>query len=89
MELKHINEEIALLSITVDDASIQRHYNALLKRHQGLSGRPVAPLQIPNNLLILWMRKLALRCQQCNSVMKHSALASQSIQEDGIIDYLK
>lgn len=80
MDLKHVNEEIASLSIVISDACTNRRYSALLKRRSWLT-QPVASMEIPNSLFILWTEKLAMQCQQCNSVFKHSALANLSIQE--------
>ena len=80
MDLKLVNEEIATLSIVLSDGRTNRRYNALVKRHSRLT-QPVASMEIPNSLLILWTEKLAMQCQQCNSVFKHSALANHSIQE--------
>ena len=80
MDLKQVNEEIALLSIIISDGSTNHRYSAVLKRHSRLT-QPVASMEIPNSLLILWTEKLAMQCQQCNSVFKHSALANHSIQE--------
>lgn len=84
MDLRDIDEEIAMLSITVGNGCSHGRYGALLKRHPTLGSlQPSASLQIPNALLILWTRKLALQCEQYNSVFKHSSLtelANQSIQ---------
>ena len=80
MNSQQVNQEIAALSITVSNASNHRRCGAQLQRHPGLSS-PVAALQIPNSLFILWTRKLALGCQQCTRVFKHSTLVNESIQE--------
>lgn len=78
MDLQDINEEIASISITIGDISSHRRHSALLKRHPTLP-QPIACLQIPNDLFILWTRKLAFQSEQHNSVFKHSALVNQSI----------
>ena len=83
MDLQQVNQEIAALSITVSSASCHRRCESELQRHPGLAN-PVATLEIPNNLLILWTRKLALGYGQQNSVFKHLALANSSIKEDSI-----
>ena len=80
MDLKLVNEDIATLSIVISGGCTNRRYNALVKRHSRLT-QPVASMEIPNSLLNLWTEKLAMQCQQCNSVFKHSALANHSIQE--------
>ena len=80
--LQQVNQEIAALSITVSNASDHRRCAAQLQRHPGLLTRsPVAALQIPNSLFILWTRKLALGCQQCIRLFKHSTLVNERIQE--------
>ena len=77
--LQQVNQEIL---ITISNASNHRRCGAQLQRHPGLLTRsPVAALQIPNNLFILWTRKLALGCQQCTHHFKHSTLVNESIQE--------
>ena len=67
MDLKLVNEETATLLIVISDGCTNRRYNALVKRHSRLT-QPVASMEIPNSLLILWTEKLAMQCQQCNSV---------------------
>jgi len=83
MDLQQLNKEISLLSMAIEDASKHRRYNALVKRHQELeSAKPVACLQVPNKLLLLWSKKQAFcdrTCERCNSVFKHSALANECI----------
>ena len=86
MDLKQVNEEpIASLSIVISASSTDRRFNAVLKRHSRLT-QPIASMEIPNSLLILWTEKLAMQCQQCNGVLsevlRHSALANHSIQKD-------
>ena len=65
MDLKQVNEEIASLSIVISDSSTNCRFNAVLKRHSRLM-QPIASMEIPNRLLILWTEKLAMQCQQCN-----------------------
>ena len=80
MDLKQVDKGIASLSIIISDGSTNRRFNAVLKRHSRLT-QPIASMEIPNSHLILWTEKLAMECQQCNSVLKHSALANRSIQK--------
>ena len=81
MDLKQINDEIRPLSIIVRDAASHCRVNSLQPRHGKLT-QPVASLQIPNKLFLLWKKKLSLPyCSGCNSIFKCSALVNSSLQE--------
>jgi len=85
MDLKQINDEIRSLPIAVCDAASHRRLSSLQKRHRKLA-QPVASLQIPNRLFVLWSKKLSLpRCLGCNSIFKRSALVNSSLQEGTVL----
>ena len=84
MDLQQVNKAILSFSITIEDAKKHRRYNALVKRHQKLgSAQPVACLQVPNKLLLLWSKKQAFcnrTCEGCNIGFQHYALANDSLK---------
>jgi len=85
MDLQKINDEIRSLLISVCDAGSHRRLNSLKKRHKQLT-QPVASLQIPNRLFVLWSKKLSLPyCSGCNSVFKRSALVNLSLQQGTVL----
>ena len=72
-ELKSLNEEIKLNRILVTNASSHYRYDALKAKN------PVANLEIPNILFLLWAKIRSLQSQLCISVCKHSELVNDSI----------
>ena len=73
LELEALNEEISSHEVLVTRASNHPRYSAMLDKN------PVANLQIPNKLLLLWSAKRSLQEILCTSVSKHYELANQNI----------
>ena len=73
LELQSLNEEISSFKICLADASSNPRYRAMVDKN------PVANLQIPNKLFLLWSTKFILEDRLCISVCKHYELANQNI----------
>ena len=70
---KQLHEEISLHEISIADASSHPRYRAMLQK------APVASLQIPNKLFLLWSAKQSLQKKLFTSVSKHYEMVNDSI----------
>ena len=73
LELQSLNEEISAFRILLADSSSNPRYRAMMNKN------PLANLQIPNKLFLLWSAKIILEERLCISVCKHYELANQHI----------
>ena len=74
MELEQLNKEIDVLKAVVCKASTHPRYGAMKAKN------PIAALEIPNRLFLLWEEKRSIQGQFCTSVSKHSELINCSIE---------
>lgn len=82
MELEELSMEMEPLNIILCKASSHPRYGAMQSKN------PVAALEIPNKLILLWERKRNKQGQLCTSVSKHSELVNANIQGGKIPDQL-
>ena len=66
--MEQLNKEIEHFIVSIKPASSHLRYGAMSSKD------PVAALEIPHKLMLLWEAKRYVQSQSCTSVSKHSEL---------------